>query len=154
MQIKFYFSLFRSFLISGNSNSTSDVSKHVKRVLLMTIRTTFLFLLNYINDTLTLLPTSSNHLIFICISRPRNHSLTYREKNCRRGRLRPRQTIPRMLKYLHYNNSYYHYFHHSFYFFLTFFQTIQTCFNYLSTSISFSKLLKLNSINFCCPNTY
>jgi hypothetical protein len=27
----------------------------------------------------------------ICISRPRNQSLTYREKNCRRGRLRPRQ---------------------------------------------------------------
>jgi hypothetical protein len=23
--------------------------------------------------------------IVICISRPRNHSLTYREKNCRRG---------------------------------------------------------------------
>jgi hypothetical protein len=28
--------------------------------------------------------------INICISRPRNHSLTYREKNCRPGRLRPR----------------------------------------------------------------
>jgi hypothetical protein len=25
------------------------------------------------------------------MSRPRNHSLTYREKNCRRGHLRPRQ---------------------------------------------------------------
>jgi hypothetical protein len=30
-------------------------------------------------------------LIVICISRSRNHSLTYRENNCRRGRLRPRQ---------------------------------------------------------------
>jgi hypothetical protein len=29
-------------------------------------------------------------LIDICVLRPRNHSLTYREKNCRRGRLRPR----------------------------------------------------------------
>jgi hypothetical protein len=31
------------------------------------------------------------HEIVICVSRPRNHSLTYREKNCRRGRLRPNQ---------------------------------------------------------------
>jgi hypothetical protein len=30
-------------------------------------------------------------LIVICISRPRNHSLTYRKKNCHRGRSRPRQ---------------------------------------------------------------
>jgi hypothetical protein len=36
--------------------------------------------------------------IVVCISRPRNYSLGYREKNCRRGRLRPRQTISRMLK--------------------------------------------------------
>jgi hypothetical protein len=28
--------------------------------------------------------------IVICVSKPRNHSLTYREKNCRRGFLRPR----------------------------------------------------------------
>jgi hypothetical protein len=37
-------------------------------------------------------------VVVICISRPQNHSLTYREKNCRRGRLRRRQTISRMLK--------------------------------------------------------
>jgi hypothetical protein len=30
-------------------------------------------------------------LIVICILRPRNHSLTFREKNCRLGRKRPRQ---------------------------------------------------------------
>jgi hypothetical protein len=30
-------------------------------------------------------------IIVICISRPRSRFLTYREKNCRRGRLRPRQ---------------------------------------------------------------
>jgi hypothetical protein len=30
-------------------------------------------------------------LIVICISRRRNHSLTYRKKNCQRGRSRPRQ---------------------------------------------------------------
>jgi hypothetical protein len=30
-------------------------------------------------------------LIVIRISKPRNHSLTYRKKNCRRGRLRPSQ---------------------------------------------------------------
>jgi hypothetical protein len=29
--------------------------------------------------------------VVICISRSRNHSLTYPEKNCRRGHLRPRQ---------------------------------------------------------------
>jgi hypothetical protein len=29
--------------------------------------------------------------IVVCISRPRNYSLGFREKNCRRGRLRPRQ---------------------------------------------------------------
>jgi hypothetical protein len=29
--------------------------------------------------------------IVICISRQRNHSLTQREKNCRRGPLRPKQ---------------------------------------------------------------
>jgi hypothetical protein len=33
--------------------------------------------------------------IVICITRLRSHSLTYREKNCRRGRLRPRQEQPR-----------------------------------------------------------
>jgi hypothetical protein len=31
-----------------------------------------------------------NSVVVICISRSRNHFLTYREKNCRRGRLRPR----------------------------------------------------------------
>jgi hypothetical protein len=35
--------------------------------------------------------TLHNSIVVICISRPRNHSLTYREKNCRRGHLRPRQ---------------------------------------------------------------
>jgi hypothetical protein len=40
----------------------------------------------------------SGTLIVICISRPRNQSLTYLEKNCRRDRLRQRQTISRMLK--------------------------------------------------------
>jgi hypothetical protein len=33
------------------------------------------------------------------IESPRNHSLTYRKKNCRRGDSRSRLTISRMLKY-------------------------------------------------------
>jgi hypothetical protein len=32
-----------------------------------------------------------NLILVICLSRLRNHTLTNREKNCRRGRLRPRQ---------------------------------------------------------------
>jgi hypothetical protein len=39
----------------------------------------------------TLIQRLFDHMIVICISKPRNRSLTYREKNCRRGRLRPRQ---------------------------------------------------------------
>jgi hypothetical protein len=39
----------------------------------------------------TLIQRLFDHTIVVCISRPRNRSLTYREKNCRRGRLRPRQ---------------------------------------------------------------
>jgi hypothetical protein len=35
---------------------------------------------------------------YLYISRPRNHSLTHREKNSRRGRLRPRLTISRKKK--------------------------------------------------------
>jgi hypothetical protein len=41
--------------------------------------------------------SSIDRVIVICISIPRNHYLAYGEKNCRRGRLRPRQTISRML---------------------------------------------------------
>jgi hypothetical protein len=41
--------------------------------------------------TATLIQRHFDHTIVICISRPQNRSLTYREKNCRRGRLRPRQ---------------------------------------------------------------
>jgi hypothetical protein len=40
-------------------------------------------------------------IIVICISRARNHSSTYREKNCRRGRLRPKQDNLKDVRVLH-----------------------------------------------------
>jgi hypothetical protein len=42
-----------------------------------------------------------NSVVVICISRSRNHFLTYREKNCRRGRLRPRHDNLEAVKGVH-----------------------------------------------------
>jgi hypothetical protein len=50
----------------------------------------FFFHYHVVSFCLRFLYLHSLFLIVICISRPRNHYLTYRKKNCRRGRLQPR----------------------------------------------------------------
>jgi hypothetical protein len=50
-----------------------------------------LVLSHFLTNFLQNLASCHTALIVICVSRLRNRVLTYREKNCCRGRLRPRQ---------------------------------------------------------------